>query len=70
LQSGIATGAGIFDAVSMLAAKPAAAGSVATDRLIRMAIMIRAIRIVILCFIASLSQEATKLNLNVAPIER
>ena len=47
-QSGIVTDVGIFDAVSTLTAKPAVAGSVATDRLISMAIMIRPIRSVIL----------------------
>jgi hypothetical protein len=52
-QSGVGADADadISVADGAVAAKPSAAGSIATDRLIRMAIMVRPMRIVILCFV-------------------
>ena len=49
-QSGIAWEAEISIAVVAPAAKPIAAGSVATDRATRVAIMVRPMRVVIFCF--------------------
>jgi hypothetical protein len=56
-QSGIAGEAEISIAVfvAALAAKPSVAGNVATDRPIRMAIMVRPTRIIIQCFVRTLT---------------
>jgi hypothetical protein len=58
-QSGIVTDVGIFDAVSTLTAKPAVAGSAATDRLISMATMIRPIHTLSSPYLGA-SHEMTK----------
>jgi len=52
-QSGIALEADIFVAVATLAAKPVAAGSVATARLIKTAKMVRPMRRVMLYFVTT-----------------
>jgi hypothetical protein len=52
-QSGIALEADIFVAVATLAAKPVAAGSVATARLTRTAKMVRPMRRVMLYFVTT-----------------
>jgi hypothetical protein len=54
-QFGIAADADISVTDGALAAKPTAAGNEATDRLITMAIMVRPMRIGILCFVRAVT---------------